>query len=441
MITPLYGAMESYVGKDRARFHIPGHKGTLPYFDGLAKYDLTEIDGCDSLYEAASAIKKTEEMYSGIYGSLSSLMCAGGSTLCIQTMMSLAAKPGDRVVIGRGCHTSAVNAMALLDLEPAWVFPDCDKQTGLALPVTSARIKAALDENPSASAVYITSPDYFGGIADIHAISAVCRERGVPLLVDNAHGAHLRFLTPSLHPINLGADMCCDSLHKTLPVLTGGAMLHIANPGYISEAKRRMSLFGSTSPSYLVMMSIDRALEVLNSDFPERLHEAAAEVARLQRLAKDHGFAVPQFKRDPLKLTLGFLAKGYSAEEFLRLIREGGVEPEMVSGGFAVLMAGPDTRAHDFKRLERFIETLPGREAIPTAIPETVRPAQVKSLREAVFSRSVEVRTEDAAGKIAASSVAACPPGIPLAIPGELVSEKLAGLLKKCGISSINVLQ
>lgn len=441
MITPLSEAMESYIAKNRARFHVPGHKGVLPYFEGLAKYDLTEIDGCDSLYQAESAIKKTEDMYAGLYGGAAALMCAGGSTLCIQAMLALAVKPGGKLIIGRGCHVSAVNAMAILDLTPAWVFPDYDIQTGLAEPPTANQIKAALDENPDASAVYITSPDYYGGLADITAISAVCRESGIPLVVDNAHGAYLRFLTPSRHPINLGADMCCDSLHKTLPVLTGGAMLHIANPAYTPEAKRYMSVFGSTSPSYLVMMSIDRALEDLTSGFPERLCEALAEVSKLNRLAKACGFAVPSGARDPLRITLGFNAKGYRVGEFARLLRGGGIEPEMISESFAVLMAGSDTDKQDFKRLERFIETLPGREAVPAPPPEQIRPKRVKSLREAVFSQCINVKLEDALGKTAASAVAPCPPGIPLAIPGELIDENLTACLKKYGISHINVLQ
>lgn len=440
MGTPLSEAMESYIAKGCARFHMPGHKGVLPYFDSLAKYDLTEIDGCDSLYEASSAIKKTEEMYSRLYGSAASFMCAGGSTLCIQTMLALAVNPGGKLIAGRGCHVAAVNAMALLDLTPAWVFPDYDNLTGLAKPVDASQIESALDENPDAAAVYITSPDYYGGMTDITAISAVCRGRGVPLLVDNAHGAHLRFLTPSMHPINLGADMCCDSLHKTLPVITGGAMLHIADPEYATEAKRYMSVFGSTSPSYLIMLSTDRALEALMSDLPEKLKKAAVSVAKLYALAKNRGFTVPDGARDPLKLTLGFNAKGYRCDEFSRLLREGGIEPEMVSGGFTVLMASADTSTHDFERLERFIETLPDKEPVVVSSPATIRPVAVKSLRDAVFSPSIKIRIENSAGKTAASAVAACPPGIPLVIPGELIDENLAACIKNYGISHVNVL-
>ena len=261
---PLSRAVAEYLEGDFSRFHTPGHKGKdrfAPHF-GWGEvwcWDVTECAGLDSLFEASGPIRETEQLYSRLYGTADSLISAGGSTLCIQAMLALALQPGDSLLAVRGVHSSAVHAMALLDLHPQWVLPSIDQATGLAGAVCPEEVERAFTCNPRLKAVYLTSPNYFGSISDIATLSKVCHSFGVPLLVDNAHGAHLAFLPQSLHPIGLGADLCCDSLHKTLPVLTGGAMLHVGNKAYASQARRKMALFGSTSPSYPVMLSIGGA--------------------------------------------------------------------------------------------------------------------------------------------------------------------------------------
>lgn len=447
MNTSIFSAVEAYVKKDTARFHMPGHKGNLPWLDslaasgGLSQYDVTEADGCDQLYRPESAIAETERKYTKLYQSAASLLSAGGSTLCIQAILALAVRPGQKLVCGRGCHASAINAMAMLDITPAWVFPETDMATGLAEVVTAAQIGEVLDQNPDAAAVYVTSPDYYGMLCDIKAISEVCRAHGVPLLVDNAHGAYLRFLNPSMHPVNLGADMCADSLHKTLPVLTGGAMLHIGNEKYVSDAKRYMSVFGSTSPSYLILLSIDKALEYLLTDFPGKLRPTVGDVKRLEKTAKDAGFLIPAGKCDPMRLVLGFSSMGYTADEFMRLAREYKIEPEMVAEGFAVFMPSPHNRPGDFALLEKFITELPKKTALPVKIHKTIRPKSVKNLRCSVFAPLEDIPLDNAIGRVMGSVVVPCPPGIPLAVPGELIDENLILYLKNYGISRLNVVK
>jgi len=439
MNTPLFSAVEGYIRKDMARFHMPGHKGSLPLFEGAALYDVTEIPGLDELYRPRSAIAELEARYAHLYKSDLSLLSAGGSTLCIQTMLALAMKPGDKLVAARGCHVSAVNAMALLDLTPVWAFPEYDSCTGLAKPVAADKIREILAANRDAKAVYLTSPDYYGVICDILSISEACREYEVPLLVDNAHGAHLAFLSPSLHPLALGADLCADSLHKTMPVLTGGAMLHIKNPRFTNDAKRCMSLFGSTSPSYLVMLSADMALKALEGDFKGKLLETAKTFAKLEALAIQKGFAVPGGVCDPLKLSLGFFGAGYTRGEFEAAIRSHCIEPEMTDDHFCVLMASPYNRPEDFTRLEDFLKNIKQKPALPIREPAPCAPKQAGSLRESVFGDMITVPLEDAAGKTAGSFIATCPPGIPQVIPGEMIDENLLHALKRYGISSLNV--
>jgi arginine/lysine/ornithine decarboxylase len=438
----LVAAMEAYAEKDMARFHMPGHKGRLEGkpFGGASKYDLTEISGLDSLYGPTGCIRDLEAKLAAMYNADTSLLSAGGSTLCIQTMLATALRPGDKIVCGRGCHTAAVNAMALLGLEPRWAFPAADPSVGLAAPVAAGEIAHVLAENPDAKAVYLTSPDYYGGLCDIAAISAICRWYSVPLLVDNAHGAHLAHMRPNLHPIALGADMCCDSLHKSLPVLTGGAALHIKGERFAKDAKRRMAMFGSTSPNYLIMASVEHALERLENDLPAMLEATAKEIARLEARAKCRGFCVSANRQEPLRLVVGFFAMGYARAEFLERLGAAGIEPEMCDSGWCVFLAGPYNRARDFAALENFIDTLPKKKPLPAPKTLSHAPKKVMGLREATFAPSEEIPLKQAVGRVSSACVAPCPPGLPVAMPGEQIDENLAAVLKRYGISRLNVL-
>jgi arginine/lysine/ornithine decarboxylase len=354
-------------------------------------------------------------------------------------MLAIALKPGDKLVCGRNCHAAAVNAMALLGLEPCWAYPKADASVGLAAPVAAGELAHVLAENPDAKAVYLTSPDYYGGVCDIAAISAICRWYSVPLLVDNAHGAHLAHMRPNLHPIALGADMCCDSLHKSLPALTGGAALHIKGEGFAKDAKRRMALFGSTSPSYLIMASLENALERLADDLPAKLEATAKEIARLEARAKCRGFCVSANRQEPLRLVIGFFAMGYARAEFLELLQAAKIEPELCDSGWCVFLAGPCNRPEDFAALEVFIEALPKKK--PLLAPKMLghAPKKVMGLREATFAPSEEIPLEQAIGRVSSSCVSPCPPGLPVAMPGEAIDENLASSLKRYGISRLNV--
>jgi arginine/lysine/ornithine decarboxylase len=421
---------------------MPGHKGRLPApWEGAAVWDITEVDGTDSLYEASGAIAEAEAAYTVIYGSKGSFLSAGGSTLCIQAMLALATKPGDTVICGRGIHTAAVNAMALLDLTPAWVYPAAGTD-GLMGAIEPVAIETVLDAHPEAVAVYLTSPNYYGVLCDVAAIAAICHRRGVPLLVDNAHGAYLKFLPQSLHPMEGGADMCADSLHKTLPVLTGGAMLHVGNPAYLRDAKRKMALFGSTSPSYLILLSCDRALAYLNGSVREDLLRVTGELERLRALAEKRGYRFPSGRTSPLHFAVVFGDVGYLREDYGRAIRAQGVEPEYLGERVCVFLASPTTSREELAALERVITTLPRRAPAPLQEESPLPyPSRVMTLREAAFAATESLPVEEAIGRIASAMVAPCPPGIPLLVPGEKLSREMAACLKRTGIIRINVVR
>ena len=431
--------MERYLAGGFSRLHMPGHKGRGMDFLGEAvRYDLTEVTGLDSLYHPTGAIAGTEAAYTRLFGTAGSLLSAGGSTLCIQAMLALAAGPGERILASRGAHTAAVSAMALLDLRPVWLYPP-RHAGGLAEGVTPGQVERALAAQPDIRAVYITSPTYYGVLSDIAGIAAVCRARGVPLLVDNAHGPHLRFLPVSEHPADLGADLCCDSLHKTLPVLTGGALLHVKNPAYLARAKERMALFGSTSPSYLILLSADAALDYLAGPAGEEIARVAAALSRLRELAGARGLAPTAERMDPLRLTLAVPARG-GREAFAAQLARHRIEPEYLDDGFCVLMAGGGNTPEDFSRIEALLrEAEPGEHRPPAALP---RPARaVMTPREAVFAPREPVAPEAAAGRVSSGTVTPCPPGIPLLVPGERIDADFIPVLKNCGISPLYVVK
>ena len=267
--TPIWDFARDYAERNPARFHMPGHKGKA--FLGCEDRDLTEIEGADDLYHPAGIIAESEANASKLFG-WPTVYSTEGSSLCVRAMLALAytaAGRKGRVLAGRNAHKTFLSAAILLDFPIRWLWAGEDY---LSCPVTPEQVeRAILEEREKPFAVYLTSPDYLGNIADIRGISRVCGKYGVRLLVDNAHGAYLKFLPESRHPMDLGADLCCDSAHKTLPVLTGGAYLHFREEGMRGKVKDAMALFGSTSPSYLILQSLDACNAVLAGGYPRRL--------------------------------------------------------------------------------------------------------------------------------------------------------------------------
>lgn len=447
MTTPLSQAIEAIQQQGRSPFHMPGHKGNAPYcFEDVFSLDLTEVEGADSLYQTTGAIAALEREYAALYGARASLISAGGSTLCIQTMLVLVARPGGKILLPRMVHSSAVAAMALLGLEPVWLWPQVAQTAdeglpGMALPLTPAVLAAGLEAHPDATAVYLTSPDYTGQMCDVAALADLCHSRGKPLLVDNAHGAHLGLLEGTLHPMAQGADLCCDSLHKTLPVLTGGALLHVGNEEYIPQAKAAMAFFGSTSPSYLIMLSIDRALPYLQTRYAGEAALVAAEIAALEETARQKGFALAARPCEPLRLTLGFGPLGYDDHTFGDYLRGAGIEPEYLGGGVCVLMASPCNTPKDWARLRRAVEKIVPLPPLPPQVFLPQPPPGKLSLRTAMLGPRQTLPLSDAVGRVAAAPLTACPPGIPLAVPGEEITPQVADRLKNSGIDRVVVVK
>ena len=426
MKTPICDFVRDYAASGTTRLHMPGHKGASVL--GMESLDITEIDGADSLYEADGIIAESERNAGELFGA-NTFYSTEGSSQCIRAMLCLAMLHArgqgiERPLIaaGRNAHKTFLSAVALLDLDVTWLYPDTDGSY-LSCAVTAGDVARCIEsEHPTA--LYLTGPDYLGNTVDIAAIAEVCHRYGVLLLVDNAHGAYLKFLTPSRHPMDLGADICCDSAHKTLPVLTGGAYLHIARhaPAMLAqEAKRALAMFGSTSPSYLILQSLDAANRVLTEGYPEALAALSARVGNCRARLEEHGYACAG--DEPIKLTLCPKSYGYRGSELAQILRERGIECEFADPDYLVLMFTPAITAEDTSRLTEILMNIPRREAITETPPAASRPVRVMSVRSAAFSHSETLPVSACVGRVLAAATVGCPPAVPIVVSGERIDE------------------
>lgn len=443
MNTPVVDFVRRYQERDPARLHMPGHKGQP--FLGFESWDITEVKGADALFEAEGILRESEENAAALFGSRRTFYSTEGSSHCIRAMLYLAltSRPqgaSPTVVAARNVHRAFVSAAALLDLEVVWLWPE-ESRSLCGCPVSPQQLERTLEQLPAPpAAVYLTSPDYLGSMGEIRALAEVCRRFGTLLAVDNAHGAYLRFLEPSLHPLDLGADLCCDSAHKTLPVLTGGAYLHIsksAPPGLEAQAKAALALFGSTSPSYLTLCSLDLCNRYLAEDYPARLGQAVSRLENLKARLEEKGWQVE--KSDPLRVTLR-APQGTTGQELARRLRLGGVECEYADRDFLVLMATPENTPQD---LCRVLEALGENTAPPAALPQLplAKGRQVCSIRQALLSPQEQIPPAEALGRVCGSPTVGCPPAVPIAVAGEEIGPQAEELFARYGVSTVHVIK
>ncbi len=425
---PLWHTLQEYQKLNRVSFHTPGHKGNNFFPENLWQSDLTELPETDALYEADGAILETEKNLARLYHADRSLVSAGGCTLAIQSMIYLACH-GGKLLCSRVLHRSAVNTMALLGIEPLWILPE--NQSGCSGRINPNQVSKMLQKHNDIDAVYVTSPDYYGALSDIAGISAVCQKFNVPLLVDNAHGSHLAFLHNDLHPLHLGATMTACSMHKTLPVLTGGAALNIHGEKYAANAKTAMALFGSTSPSYPIMTSIDLCVQWLLNGGAEKYAALENTITKIKSAAAAKGILQPSGICDPLRISLNTASIGMSGTAGGAYFRAQGLEPEMFDQENVVFICTPFNTNDDLQRLYKAILELPTKSS---ALSEQnfafELPESVMTVRNALLSPKKNVPLEQAIGEIAADTVCPCPPGIPLVIPGERITAACINHLK-----------
>lgn len=500
MDTPICDFVKEYAKSGFSRFHMPGHKGKE--FVGCEKYDITEIEGADVLSHADGIIKKSQENATKLFGSGALFYSTEGSSQCIKTMIAVVladyrwnlrqkssavpqkfcvhdrekSNEDDRVYIlaARNVHKSMIDALALLDIDVEFIYPKAADSICVSM-ITPNEVREYLrkisdrqkeecakhSENVDTDlnyhknvnlpmAVYITSPDYLGNMADIEGISEVCEEYDIPLIVDNAHGAYMAFLDDNaggnIHPIKRGAAICCDSAHKTLPVLTGGAYIHVSEQykeRFVPYIPSLMTMFGSTSPSYLIMQSLDMCNRYLAEKFKYELDVCIKRIEQTKKVLIENN--VKLMKTEPLKIVIDSAAAGMNGEELAEELRSYQIECEYADKYFVVLMITPQNDEKDFLRLEKWsVDTKKLRfekKAIKTKTLLLNEADRVMSIRKAAFSPYRKIKVSDAEGKVCASQTIACPPAIPIAVCGEKIDKNMIEIFKEYGIKYVHVIE
>ena len=443
MNTPICDFVNRYRESLPLRLHMPGHKGTG--FFGFESGDITEILGADELYHPRGVILESERNAASLFGAARTVYSTEGSSLCVRAMLYLAlldAKARRRrplILAGRNAHRSLRSAAALLDLHVRWLYGESAVSCVLD-GETASRALDSMKEKPAA--VYVTSPDYLGHLSDIRSIADACRRRDVPLLVDNAHGAYLKFLPQDQHPMTLGADICCDSAHKTLPALTGAAYLHIGENApalFAREADRAMALFASTSPSYLILQSLDRCNAYLDKTYREDLAAMEQRLRKTKELLLGAGFSL--IGNESGKLTVAPKSFGYTGDQLHDLLRASGIECEFSDPDFLTAMPAPALKEDDFARLENALLSLPRRAAIFDGPPPLPRPRRALTFREAALAPSEEIPAALSLGRVLADGPVSCPPCVPVAVSGEVIDEDALRCFRYYGIETCRVVR
>ena len=447
MDTPIFDFVKEYSAKDISRLHMPGHKGKN--FVGCESADITEIAGADILYDACGIIERSENNASAIFDTAHTFYSVEGSSLSIKAMLAIALmNRGDKasaptILAARNVHKTFIDGCALLGVDVNWMYP---KENGslCSCKITADMLTEELTDNKNKPfAVYVTSPDYLGNMLDIRSLAAVCENYKIPLLVDNAHGAYLNFLQPSLHPIALGAAICCDSAHKTLPVLTGGAYLHVskaAPPAYVESARRCLSIFASTSPSYIILQSLDICNKYLDDGYRQKLNDCIVRVNALKKNLSDAGWRVCD--TEPLKLVLDTAYSGYNGVEIHNILRSNKIECEFADDCNIVMMFTPENGETDYNRIKSaFCNINLNASCVAYHEEITTQAQRIMSIRDAIFADHEIVDVDASIGRVCGAPTVSCPPAVPIAVSGEIIREEDISLFHKYGIDRIEVVK
>lgn len=433
MNTPIYDFVNDYSNSNFSRLHMPGHKGKN--YLGCEYADITEIKDADALFDAKGIIAESEKNATELFGTLQTIYSAEGSTLCIKTMLALVRKykKNNYIIASRNSHKALIYGCSQLNMDIQWLWGDDDVFSLCRCKISEKTLYEKLNEcDELPCAVYVTSPDYLGGEIDIKSLAETAHKFGVPLLVDNAHGSYLHFFSDKRHPIDLGVDMCCDSAHKTLPVLTGGAYLHINNKEYVDKAKNAMEMFASTSPSYLILQSLDICNSYIADGYKDKLHKCVEMVDKLKSYLADLGWKIEQ--SDPLKLTI--MSYGLNLAEYLRKYN---IECEYEDPDYTVMMFTPENSIDDFEKVKCAMKDCKPVNAFSEL--KNVQPERIMTVTEAIFSPYEMVPVEKAVGRICASPSVGCPPAVPIVVAGEVISEKSVEIFKYYNVDSCLVVK
>jgi arginine/lysine/ornithine decarboxylase len=446
MHMPLVSKLREYILNQPVPFHTPGHKGGRKFPAGLPflpQMDLTEVPGLDNLQAPEGVIREAQELAARAFQSDACFFLVNGSTSGIHIMMMATLLPGERILIPRNCHKAVWGGLILSGAIPVYIQPEYDEEKGLVTHVSPQSVKRAVEENPDIKCMIITNPDYYGLSPHLVEIRNILSRRGIKLLVDEAHGSHLVF-HPGLPPSasQCGADMWVQSAHKTLPALTQSSYLHVGYRGgdtdskYIDKVSQVHRIMQSTSPSYLLMASLDWARAYMEEKGKESLDKLFEHLSWARKELQTLGIGtLENYKRpelyriDPTRLVLDVSNLGLTGFEGEEILRQAGVQVEMADYRRLVLVCTITDKIEDFQKLVKACRFLPQekREYTKNIKKMTISreiPVQMLSPKEA-FEREKEfIPLKEARGRICGELAGAYPPGIPRFCPGELIDSQ-----------------
>ena len=472
----LYKKLEEYGQSDYYPFHMPGHKRNPQCVNGNfpLERDITEIYGFDELHHAEGVLKEAQEALSRLYGTRESFFSVNGSTAALLTAISASVKKGGRILVARNCHKAVYNGIYLRDLSPIYIYPQSDSKLGINGEISVGRVERSLEENPDIEAVLITSPTYDGVVSDVQSIAEAAHRHGVPLIVDEAHGAHFRYSDYfPVSAVDLGADLVIQSFHKTLPAMTQTAVLHVCSDLVdMEKIKRFLGIYQTSSPSYILMASLDACVDKMESegtamfaDFCQKLDHARQELGKCRyiRLVPDYEeekkikekSGIFDFDRSKLILTTDH--SSLNGPELADLLRnEFHIEVEMVTEHYVLAMATVGDTEEGFRRLVDAVSQIDSWEKIKVIgkregsmplesgssqetyssneaqredserkgneLRKLTSMKQMMTISEALEADSQSYMLEESGGKISAEFVYLYPPGIPIIVPGEQIT-------------------
>ncbi|HHV99723.1 MAG TPA: aminotransferase class I/II-fold pyridoxal phosphate-dependent enzyme [Clostridiaceae bacterium] len=441
---PLYRAVRQYSSSNPIPFHMPGHKlgRGIPgeFLENLEMLDVTEINGTDNLHHPEGAIKEAQLLAAEAFGADKTYFLVNGSSCGIMASILTLCKPGDKIIVGRDCHKSVINGIILAGAHPVYVKPEFDNNFGISTVTAPSAIEEALGRHPDAMGVLITRPNYYGICSDIEEVAGIVHHKGKVLVVDEAHGAHLNFSDKLPESsIKLGADVCIQSAHKTLPAFTQGAYLHVRSSDVdLEKLEFNLRILQTTSPSYIIMVMLDMAREIMAKSgerlIDNLLHEIRAfreQVGRLENiemLSKDN---ITGGEYDETRIVLNFKKAGITGFDVDRILRnEYNVQIEMADFYNALCIATVADRKEDFERLYCAVSEIAARFAGNPPLPDNIikefeTAPLVMNPKEAVLNKGEAVPLDRAVGRICRSIVTPYPPGIPVVCPGEIVTENV----------------
>jgi len=437
-------------------FFVPGHKnGNLlkTYFPGnIGAYDVTEIPGTDNLHEPESAIRHSQERAANLYGCKKSYFLVGGTTCGILSMIMGTTKPGDKVIVVRDCHKSVLNAIKIGHLEPVYIMPHIDRETGLSFGVTEENLKQVLEQNQDAKAVILTYPTYHGVCTDIRAITAMVHDYNMLMLVDEAHGAHL-FLSDQLPPSSLtsGADIVVHSTHKSMPSFTQSSILHVNSDRInISRVEEMLQIHQTTSPSYLLMASLDLAMEIASKDGRALMTQLLSQLSTFEKRIEAEGIKIltdhyvkskGDFSLDPTKVTVLSRQSNIDTNYIEDHLRRGyGIQCEYSNHRICLFVSSIANEADDFLMLcKALMDCRNKRSQASNYLLADFVPELVLKPSEAMYRESKVVDLIDSEGMISGDNIVPYPPGIPIIIPGERITRDIISFVEMSLANGIRI--